>query len=140
MNLAAQKIRAPLVLTKRVVGPWLGVRDGDQPTAANIVLVNDHRSSRSTWRTLDAEQRIDAGDLRDARVTSLLDFGVMCSVYKHGAVLSVWKFRDSIVRREGELRMWAGREIDRLRFRRDDLAGVEAAVEAMRLELQARGA
>lgn len=132
--------RAPLVLTKKVQGPWLGIRYGAQPTCANIVLVNDPRSSRMTWRTLDAEQRAEAGDLRDAGgVISLLDFGVMCSVYRHGAVLSAFKTRESIVRRNGELLMWAGREIDRIKFRRDDLPGVHSAVEAMRLELQARG-
>lgn len=139
MNLAQSQPRsaAPLVLTKKVLGPWLGIRYGAQPTCANIVLVNDPRSSPSTWRTLDADARLDAGDLRDAGgVISLLDFGVMCSIYKHGAVLSAFKHRESIVRRGGELLMWAGREVDRIKFRPTDYVGIHAAVDAMRLELQ----
>lgn len=134
MNIAAEigsNEASALTLSRRCDGPWLAIPASARAEAASIVLVGDPRAPKM-WRRLDADQPFAHGDVADARLTPLSDFGVFCTLYSHSRVLSVWVGGISRARRFGHPAgghwEWEGKRCDRIRVERNVVELLREAV------------
>jgi hypothetical protein len=112
----------PLTLTRRRDGPWLAIRHGDTAEITSLVIAGDPRAPK-LWRRIDADQPVETGNIETARLTPLSDFAVLCSLYPHSRVLSVWMGGISRAKRFGHTAgghwPWEGARCDRIKVPRN---------------------
>lgn len=123
----------PLVLTQRIDAPWLGVRRDWPATADSIALIGDPRAP-GLYQIIDADQAGACGLLGRAELTPLEHFGVACTLYPHGKIVSVRI--DAFARARCPL-VWHGPDSDRIRVAPKLWDLVAAAVKAMRTRADA---